>query len=235
MQRYFITGTDTDCGKTYVTCMLLDSFVIQSAAKDPLAIPRCHSREILRCAQDDSFLAIKPIASGLVLENEQWLSPDVIALNKHNPQHHFNINPWCFKTPVSPHIAARLEGQEISLQALSDYCFHPQFDIYDVLLIEGAGGVMAPITDTLTWVDFLKETRIPSIVVVGMKLGCLNHALMTISVLKSNDLPIHGFIANQIDPNMLAFDENLATLQARLGVPYLGIMPYGGLSGRGEC
>jgi len=199
MKRYFITGTDTDCGKTYVTLSLLHYF--------------SHST------------AIKPIASGCM---EQSVSDDAQQLQKNSNLSLKQINPWRFKLPIAPHIAASYEGISLSLKEIADYCLDLPLSGIDKLFIEGAGGLMVPLNDHETWLEFLKCTRIPVILVVGMKLGCINHALLTEAVLLANKIKCIGWIANCIDPKMLALSENIATLTHKLKSPLLTILPFAG-------
>lgn len=200
MKQYFITGTDTDCGKTYVTAQLV--------------------KHCVRAA------AVKPVASGCNVVDGQLISSDAKIL-----QQVFNlpmdvINPWRFKSPVSPHIAAKEEGKELVLKDLADYCLNLKLDGIDSLFIEGAGGLMVPLNKDESWVDFLNVTSIPVILVVGMRLGCINHALLTQSCMNVNGIRCLGWVANCIDPNMSALQENMDTLSHLLKFPLLGTVPY---------
>jgi dethiobiotin synthetase len=196
MKRFFITGTDTDCGKTYVLCQLLDYF---------------HK-------QQKKALALKPVASG---DNE-----DVLRLQKYNKNSNYIINNWQFPAPISPHLAAQAVGCHLSVQDIADFCLNKQFSQLDYLLVEGAGGLLVPLNNEETWLDFLNLTQIPVILVVGMRLGCLNHALLTDRVLKNNQTACIGWIANCLDKDMLALTENIATLSLRMSMPLLATVPY---------
>ena len=198
MKRYFITGTDTDCGKTYVTRSLLDSVA--------------------------NSIAIKPVASGCIRVGEDLVSSDAQQLQHKSPLTLNEINPWRFKAPVSPHIAAKEEGVSLSIKEIADYCLNFTRAGFDTLFIEGAGGLIVPLNEEETWIDFLKLTRIPVIVVVGMKLGCINHALLTESALKTHGIQCAGWIANCIDPDMEFLSENCATLKDKLSIPLLSII-----------
>jgi dethiobiotin synthetase len=200
MKRYFITGTDTDCGKTYVTTQLVD-FFSQAAA-------------------------IKPIASGCKVIDNQLVNADALQLQQHSNLSLQQINPWRFKSPISPHLAAKKEGARIIIQDIADYCLNLQLEDVDTLFIEGAGGLMVPLNDDETWLDFLNLTKIPVILVVGMTLGCINHALLTQVALKANKIECAGWIANCLDSEMCALEENVATLQSLLEYPLWGIVPY---------
>lgn len=202
MKSYFITGTDTDCGKTYVTSQLVNYY--------------------------QNAVAIKPVASGCHKMGLDLVSSDAQELVKSNNLDLDFINPWRFELPVSPHIAAEKEGKSIQLAELVDYC--TQFDLpgKDLLFIEGAGGLMVPLNNEHTWLDFLKVSQIPVIITVGMKLGCINHALLTMETLKAHQIPCAGWIANCIDPQMLTFEENMNTLVHMMDAYCLALVPYNG-------
>jgi len=201
MKRYFITGTDTDCGKTYVTRQLIDYYA--------------------------NAVAIKPLASGCNKINNQLVNADAQQLIKNNLTLD-KINPWRFEMPISPHIAAEKAGKSIELTELVNYCTQFAVPDMDTLFIEGAGGLMVPLNTHHTWVDFLIISSIPVVLVVGMKLGCINHALLTESVLCSNGIECVGWIANCIDRQMLVLEENIKTLTQLLKAPLLAVIPYQG-------
>ncbi len=200
MKRYFITGTDTDCGKTYVTTQLL------------------------KCVQ--ASVAIKPIASGCDEIRGELVSSDALQIQNNCSLSLDQINPWRFKSPISPHIAAQQQNIRLSAQQIADYCLNLESKDHQTLFIEGAGGLLVPLNETETWVDFLKLTQIPVVLVVGMKLGCINHALLTATVLKTNGICCAGWIANCIDPQMQVLSENIETLRNKMDFPLLSIIPY---------
>ena len=202
MKRYFIIGTDTDCGKTYVTGKLL-SFFSNSAA-------------------------IKPVASGCMELDGQLVNADAHYLQQYTDLSLDIINPWRFKSAVSPHLSAKEMGLHLNITELADYCQNLHLPNINKLFIEGAGGLMVPLNDHETWVNFLTLTKIPVILVVGLKLGCLNHALLTEAVLKAHHIRCLGWIANSIDPDMLMPEENVETLINLLTIPLLGKVAYKG-------
>ncbi|MCW8400263.1 dethiobiotin synthase [Legionella sp. PATHC038] len=204
MKRFFITGTDTDCGKTYVTASLLHYF--------------------------PSAAAIKPVASGCMEIENKLVNSDALHLQKNSKTRipMDVINPWRFKAPVSPHIAAQNEGVCLSVTEIADYCLNLQLEGIETLFIEGAGGLMVPLNDNETWIDFLQITKIPVILVVGMKLGCINHALLTEAVLHANNIECTGWIANCFDPNMQALSANIDTLKQKLTAPLLAELSFAG-------
>ena len=206
MKRYFIIGTDTDCGKTYVSCALLDYFI----------------------QRDKRILALKPVASGCVERDGELVSEDALQLQRHHGNESLDICHWRFKPPISPHLAAEKYNQMISAQAILDYCNDEKFSHFDYLLVEGAGGLMAPLNGKETWLDFVSLSHIPVIMVVGMRLGCLNHALLTELALRTHQLHCVGWVANCLDKNMLELSANIATLSAKIRWPLLATIPYMG-------
>ena len=138
------------------------------------------------------------------------------------------ICQWKFLPSIAPHIAAEQSGVKFSAQSITDFCNNPQFTTVDHVLVEGAGGLMAPLNATETWVDFIQQADLQVILVVGMRLGCLNHALLTEAVLLQQGVRCLGWIANCIDPKMQVLEENIETLKARMTIPYLARIPYQG-------
>ncbi len=200
---YFVTGTDTGMGKTTVSCALLHAFAGQGC----------------------KVVGMKPIAAGI--ENGQWLDAEQLlaASNINIAREH--INPYAFDPPISPHIAARRAGTEIDLgviqrayQALSNQA--------DIVIVEGAGGFLVPINQQHNGADLARALNLPVILVVGMRLGCLNHALLTAQAIRGAGLTLAGWVANCIDPQMQVLEENIATLEQRLDCSLLGILPFGG-------
>ncbi|MBL7479284.1 dethiobiotin synthase [Legionella bononiensis] len=201
MKRYFITGTDTDCGKTFVTGKLVEYF--------------------------SNAVAIKPIASGCSVVMDQLINSDAQHLMQNSPLSMDQINPWRFPLPVSPHLAAQDVGVVLDIHELSDYCLSLEVKEADIMFIEGAGGLMVPLNHSETWIEFLKASEIPVIFVVGMQLGCINHALLTGLALKTHHIECAGWIANCLDPDMLLLDENIETLKNLLEYPLLATLPFG--------
>lgn len=199
----FITGTDTDSGKTYVVSQLLKAF----------------------CRQEVNTIALKPLASGCMMQNGVLISPDANCFQSCYPTE-LEISGWKFEEPIAPHLAAQEAGQCISASAIHQFCLQSTFQTYDYCLVEGAGGLMVPLNDTQTWIDFITLTQFPVILVVGMQLGCINHALLTAEVIRKYQLPCLGWIANFLQPTMLRQSENLATLKKRMPISYLGDVPY---------
>ena len=205
MKKLFITGTDTDCGKTYVMTELLR----------------------LAAQQQRSVIGLKPVASGCYFDNGELVSDDALQIQKYNSSP-LAICHWKFLPPIAPHIAAAKAGQRLTSKTISHFCAASPFNQYDVKLIEGAGGLMAPLNEAETWIDLVKRDKLSIILVVGMRLGCLNHALLTDAAIRQQQLPCLGWIANCIDGNMLALEENIATLQQQMSMPHLATISYQG-------
>lgn len=207
MKRYFIVGTDTDCGKTYVTCQLIKQLK----------------------AKNQHCLAIKPVASGChELADGQLISDDVQRLSQANGLFDGALCKWLFKPPIAPHLAAQAANVQLSAESIMQFCMSEQFSTFEHLLIEGAGGLMVPLNETETWLDFLMMSQIPVILVVGMRLGCINHALLTATVLDKHQIHCEGWIANCLEEDMLMLDSNVNAIAKRLQCPLLGTIPYGG-------
>lgn len=203
---WFITGTDTEVGKTVVTSQLLRGFVHAGYRS----------------------VAMKPVASGCDIRNradgtEYWWNADVAA---HAAAGNVTVpealaNPYRFLPPVSPHLAARESGVAVSLPHLLQ-CADELAQQSEVLLVEGAGGWLAPLNDELAMADLAVALAYPVILVVGMRLGCINHALLTAQAITAHGVQLAGWIANQVDPDMARYADNLATLKQRLVAPILG-------------
>ena len=199
---FFITGTDTDIGKTYVACALLHAL-------------RQHGH---------SVVGMKPVAAGV---NAAGNNDDVERLIAASsvvaaPQ---LVNPYCFPDPIAPHIAAHEAGVaieaapiQVAMVALARQA--------EVVVVEGVGGFLVPLGESFDSADLAQALALPVVLVVGMRLGCLNHALLTQEAIGRRQLKLAGWIANCIDPTMSRFDENLAALKARIHAPLLGVVPH---------
>lgn len=203
---FFITGTDTDCGKTTVATGLL------ALAKQ----------------KGYSTLGIKPIASGSRRVNGELRNQDALKHMKYSSikTDYPVINPFCFEPAIAPHIAAKKDNQAITSANLTR-ALHPAFNVKaDFKVIEGAGGWHVPINDVERYSDWVIEQKFEVIVVVGIKLGAINHALLTMESIARADLIIAGWIGNCIDPNMQNLIENIEFLKSNITSPCLGIVPY---------
>lgn len=206
MKKVFIAGTDTDVGKTLVSVALL------------------------RLAREKNFTtaAIKPIAAGCKKSAEGLRNDDALALQSiiTAPLLYGEINPIALEPAIAPHIAANNIHCEITAKYLADKCDQIFQKNNDFTLVEGAGGWSVPLNDSETLADLAKLLKIPVVLVVGLKLGCINHALLTFNAIKIDGLVINGWVANQVDKNMASVNENIETLTQRLPCPFLGHIPF---------
>ena len=212
-----IIGTDTSIGKTYSCCQIMKYMTIQN----------------------HTIATLKPIASGVKYYDSQLLNEDVYQLSKYSNYYlsYKQINPFCFEQAIAPNIAASLEKQILSVDRVTqvvDKIIH-QTKSTNHLLIEGVGGLMVPLNDEEIYLDLLIKWNYPIILVVGIKLGCLNHALLTNRVLKQHRLPVVGWIANQIDPQMSFFRENVNYLISKLEFPMLAKIAFHGSLNPTQC
>lgn len=236
MKQYFVTGTDTEVGKTYVTCQLLNA------------------------AQRASLFAIgyKPIAAGCELINGEWVNEDALNIQKASSKIRVGeviedvgglmadseniksgqtlplcqINPIALKPAIAPHIAALEEGVTLTFDKIAQGLDLLKTYQPDLLLMEGAGGWRLPLTvgdeytPTYYLSDVVKSLKMDVILVVGMRLGCLNHALLTAEAIRADGLAIKGWVANDVTGNMTRYQENLYSLKAMLPEPLLAEIPY---------
>jgi dethiobiotin synthetase len=203
MQTIFITGTDTDAGKTYVAVALLQGLK----------------------ALGYRTVAQKPVAAGV---NAAGFNTDALQLQQHatEPLSYELVNPYCLEDAVAPHLAAEKAELVIDSSILSKELQKLQNVDADIALVEGAGGWLLPLDENCTMADWVTEQQLPVLLVVGMKLGCLNHALLTINEIERSGLKLLGWVANCIDPDMSYQQENISYLQQKLTAPCLGILPY---------
>lgn len=205
-QAFFITGTDTDAGKTSVAAGLL------YAAKQ----------------QGRSTLAMKPVASGCEMTEQGLRNSDALALIAQSTVQlpYSQINPYAFAPAIAPHIAAQEACVELSVADLYRTAQVILQQQADFTLIEGAGGWRVPISNTEFLSDFAIALQLPVILVVGVKLGCINHALLSAQAILNDGLELAGWVANVVDPNCARLAENLATLQQLMPAPCLAEVPH---------
>ena len=206
MPAVFIAGTDTGIGKTHAACTLLHA---------------------LRRAGHDAC-GMKPVASGCAETADGLRNDDALALQAASSTRlpYASINPLALRDPLSPHLAAAHEGVEISLAPLRAAFDELRAD-HRCVVVEGVGGWLVPLAPGLFAADIAKQWRLPVILVVGLRLGCLNHALLSARAIVDDGCRLLGWIGNAIDPTMGAPEENLATLQRLLPSPCLGVLPHG--------
>jgi dethiobiotin synthetase len=190
-RHFFVTGTDTGVGKTTVTVRLMQQLI----------------------AQGFTVIGMKPVASGCEWLDGRWQNEDVrqltAASNVNAPPE--LINPYCFDPPIAPHIAAEQAGVSIDLSVIQS-AYTQLTTMADVVIVEGAGGLLVPLNSKQSLADLIQVLNIPALVVVGMRLGCINHALLTAQVLQQRGIRFCGWVANSIDPQMSMPQENLQTL-----------------------
>ncbi len=198
---FFVTGTDTGVGKTLISCALLRALA----------------------AYGKKVIGMKPVAAGS--EGGQWLDVEQLIAASNISVVRELINPYAFEPPVSPHIAAQQAGVDIDL-AVIRAAYRKLSIEADIVIVEGAGGFLVPLNCTQTGADLAKALNLPVILIVGMRLGCLNHALLTAQSIRSTGLPLAGWIANCIDPQMRMLEANIATLERRLDSQLLGVVHF---------
>lgn len=199
----FVTGTDTGVGKTRIACGLLENF------------KACG----LRAA------GFKPVASGAITRAEGLRNEDGLNLLAASSLglHYETVNPYCFAPPIAPHLAARAAGQTIDLARL-DAAYDLLAQAHDRVVIEGAGGWLVPLDDTHTFADWVAAHRWPVLLVVGVRLGCINHALLSAeSITRRSSLL--GWVANHLPPAAEAAEDIVESLRTRLNVPLLASIP----------
>lgn len=202
----FVTGTDTGVGKTLASTVLLH------------ALRRRHPRVV----------GMKPVAAGAVRVDGAWQSEDAMSLRLASSMQVAPEldNPVLLREPLSPHLAARHQGIRIDLSRIVR-CYAELATLADAVVVEGAGGFLVPLSEEESGADLAQLLALPVVLVVAMRLGCLNHSLLTSQAIRARGLTLAGWIANRIDPAMEAVDENVDYLRRRLDAPLLADIPYG--------
>jgi dethiobiotin synthetase len=205
MFSVYVTGTDTGIGKTLASCALLHAL-------------RGHG---LRVA------GMKPVASGCEMIDGQWRNADALALQAAGEPGiaYADINPFALEHPLAPELAARDAGVEVGLPSI--LAAHARLaESTDALIIEGVGGWAAPLSASLMQADLVRALRLPVLLVVGLRLGCLNHALLSARAIAADGAHLAGWIASHVDPEMERVDDNIAMLRERLPAPCWGVLPH---------
>ncbi len=202
---YFVTGTDTGVGKTRVTIGLMRAFR----------------------ARGEQVYGMKPVAAGCAAAGDRLVNDDALEIRKHCsvPLPYSLINPVALQQPCAPHLAAESEGREIDLagifRAYREISSRPGF-----LFVEGIGGWCVPLTRSAGMNDLVKELDIPVILVVGLRLGCINHALLTRQAIATSNVPLAGWVANQMDPDYRYSVPTVSYLSDVFESPLLGVIPF---------
>jgi dethiobiotin synthetase len=200
VRSIFVTGTDTEIGKTYVSCVILSTWRAQGAR----------------------VAAMKPIAAGLVNGESENLRALEAAAQTRIP----NACVYALPDPIAPHIAAQRAGVSLSASAIAND-FRRSAPEFDGILVEGAGGALVPLNDSETMLDIATACALPVLIVVGMRLGCINHALLTYHAIEQKGLDCAGWVANVLNPEMPFLHDNVETLKTRMEAPFWGICGYG--------
>ena len=198
---FFVTGTDTNIGKTLVSCSLIHAFAQTGR----------------------SVVGIKPIAAGC--ENGRWLDVDQLSAVSTKQFDCTVINSYRLVAAAAPQIAANYEAIDIDITVIQQ-AFHTVQKAVDIVIVEGVGGFVVPLTSQTDTSDLAVALNLPIILVVGLRLGCLNHALLTVEAIRARHLPLAGWVANTIDPQMADIIGNIEVLKHRLACPLIGILPY---------
>jgi len=203
--RLFVTGTDTGVGKTRIAAALCVAYA-------------AHGKRVA---------AMKPVASGCMQTRAGLRNDDAEALRAAMTVRaaYGDVNPYAFEPPIAPHIAAMEAGCPIDF-GLLDGCYERLCLQSDVIIIEGAGGWLAPLDATRTFADLAARWQLDVILVVGLRLGCLNHALLTAEAIEARGLKLAGWVGNSVDPDFERREANTDTLRSRLAANCLGIFPY---------
>ncbi|HDT3000306.1 TPA: ATP-dependent dethiobiotin synthetase BioD [Proteus mirabilis] len=204
-KTWFLTGTDTEVGKTVV------------------------SSALLQCATQQGYqtAGYKPVASGSEWLPEGLRNSDALTLQQFSrvPLAYQQVNPYCFETPTSPHIVSEETKQPIDFQVMSKGLSYLQ-QRADWVLVEGAGGWFTPLSANQFFADWVIEEKLPVILTVGIKLGCINHALLTQQAIWQSGVTLAGWVANEVEPAGQYQQQYLATLMAHIKAPLLGKIPY---------
>jgi len=204
-QGYFVTGTDTGVGKTLVACGLLRAFA----------------------AGGSRSVGMKPVASGAVTRGESLVHDDVEQLvaagNVAAPRE--LVNPYRFAAPIAPHLAAVDAGMRIDPDRI-ERCFRALARMADVIIVEGVGGFRVPLGPGADTAQLAARLALPVVLVVGMRLGCLNHALLTAEAVAARGLALVGWVANHVDAHMRAADENVRALETLIAAPLLARIAF---------
>lgn len=204
--RFFVTGTDTDVGKTVVTLALLEA---------------CKQRGL-------RTLAMKPLAAGCEETADGPRNADALQLQQAMTETlpYEQVNPVALKAAMAPHIAAGLEDRRLLASRLSGLIRGTLMTPADVYLVEGAGGWYVPLNERETLANLVKDLQLPVILVVGMRLGCLNHAILSAKAIQLDGVRVAGWVANCVQPDFPQLEANVATLKSMLSAPCLGVIPH---------
>lgn len=205
IRHFFVTGTDTDCGKTLVT----------------LGFMHLMARAGYRVA------GMKPVACGAIDTPGGLRNQDAMAIGEQCTETlpYGQVNPYCFEPPIAPHLAAEQADETILLSVLKD-SYTALASVADAVIVEGAGGWRVPLGGKLDIAGLCAALDLPAVLVVGMRLGCLNHALLSAESIQRENISLAGWVANCVDPEMQYPQQNIQTLASTLDAPLLGELPF---------
>ena len=202
---FFVTGTDTEVGKTLISGALITHLKKQHAV----------------------VAGFKPVVAGMSLIAGKMCNEDILALSRvmtYKPQDNYlDICPYQLSTPAAPHLVAKESGTHLDYSVMLD-AFKAVREKSDAMVVEGVGGFKVPFHDDKTSADFAEDIGLPVVLVVGMRLGCINHALLTVEAIQARGLRLAGWVANTIGP-MTLLQENIATLEHLIPAPLMGAIP----------
>lgn len=209
MPGYFITGTDTGVGKTWATLALMKA--LQDKGK--------------------VVVGMKPVASGCTKIDEDLHNDDAVKILQQSSKRpsqtldYKTVNPYAFEQAVAPHIAAGLAGVKIDIEKIADD-FYLLKEGADCVLVEGIGGWCVPLGSEDMLADLVKRLDLQVILIIGLRLGCINHALSTVRAIQADGVNLCGWMTSQLDPDYAFLEETMMTLQARISAPLLGNLPH---------
>lgn len=205
-RTFFVAGTDTDVGKTVVSVGLLEA---------------ANQRGL-------STIAHKPVAAGCEQTADGLRNSDALLLQQTSSikLSYEQVNPIALEPAIAPHIAATQIGRRLDADRMAALCRGVMMQPADFMIIEGAGGWRVPLNSRQTLADLPKMLRTPVILVVGMKLGCISHTLLTVEAIVKDGLHLAGWVANRAEPQMSCYNENLETLKSMLSAPLLAEIPH---------
>ena len=205
VRGYFVTGTDTGVGKTLVSAALIRAFA----------------------AQGQRVIGMKPVAAGSVMRDGQpvWEDTEALMAASNVAAPIATVTPYALKDALAPHIAARREQISIDLNIIA-HAYRELAALVDVVIVEGVGGLLVPLGESMDASEIPVALNLPVILVVGMRLGCLNHALLTQRAIAQRGLKLAGWVGSVIDRDMAAVEENFETLRRELAAPNLGFIPF---------
>ena len=205
----FVAGTDTEIGKTTCAVQLIHGL-------------RHHGLQVM---------VMKPVASGGIWKDGELISEDAVALQQAaSALSSLNeINPYCYEPPISPHLAASDAGFEPDLSQIK-HLYYKHQERADIVVVEGAGGWKSPLSNSFDSTDLVMLLKLPVVLVVGLKLGCINHALLTMESMLRSNIMVAGWIGNQLTEDIGAAEAMIFSIDERTNIPLLGVVPRFGQS-----